>query len=130
MTMTCSKCGQPMPELDDDLAALARRSGGVTLAHEVCPGETPPAELQRLRHRYFEVRVKVVEVIEHAATDDADATVDVVEFFDFSRGVRAPNLDQAMRPLALSLGERWEEAERAALIADSDPADAAEVPAP
>jgi hypothetical protein len=119
-TLTCSKCGQPMPELDADLATLARAAGGVTLAHDICPGTRPPNP----DGRYFEVRVQVVEVTENPE-GDADALggpdpVSVTKFFEFDRGVRAADLDSAMRPLAHALGERWGEAEKVARIADED----------
>jgi hypothetical protein len=120
----CSKCGHPMPALSPELAAIARSNPGVVLAHEVCPGEKRPGE----EGRYFEVRVQVVEVTEtpdDPAVSDAFAdaarepTVHVEELISFRAGHRAADLDAAMRPLALKLGERWTKAEQQAKVADS-----------
>lgn len=119
----CQRCGKPMPPLPDDLAKLARSIGGVQLTHEVCPGETPDPP----PGRYFEVRCEVVEVTEEQTgstfgpdvTPDVTPDVHVEELLSFRCGTRAPNLSDAMRPLALALGEKWAAAERNAGIADA-----------
>lgn len=117
----CSKCGKPMPPLDDELAAVARRlGGGIVLAHEVCPDQ--PAA--RPEGRYFEVRVQIVEVTEPEPGEEKPGlwepdAVQVEEMISFIAGHRAPDLDAAMRPLALALGEKWALAEKQAKVADS-----------
>lgn len=113
----CSKCGHPMPTLSPELAAIARSNPGVVLAHEVCPGEKRPAE----EGRYFEVRVQVVEVTEMEHDDAVSPAPEVVveELISFRAGHRAVDLDAAMRPLALKLGEKWQKAEKQAKVADS-----------
>jgi hypothetical protein len=110
----CSKCGLPMPPLDEELLKLARRHGSVALSHEVCPGQEPAAETGR----YFEVRVQVVEIREIEQFGEKDVVAD--EMITFVAGLRAENLDAAMRPLALKLGEKWQDAEKQANIADAD----------
>lgn len=120
MSLICQKCGTEMPPLDDDLAKLARRAGGIVLAHEVCPNEKSAAP----EGRYFEVRVSIVEVLEEvpatADPDDSDVQpeVRVEEMVSFKAGVRSANLDDAMRPLATALGEKWMQAEKNAMVAD------------
>jgi hypothetical protein len=112
----CAKCGQPMPPITPEMASMMRAQGA-TIAHEVCPGETPPQP----EGRYFEVRVSVVEVTERQTNPPfPDETVpEATELVRFTAGHRAPNLAEAMRPLALALGERWAEAEKRAPIADT-----------
>lgn len=111
---TCQKCGGPMPELSDELVALARRAGGVTLAHDVCPGDLAAAETAG---RAFELRSTIVEIV----PDEAEpGGVRVEEMMRFDVGVRAENLDAAMRPMALAFGEKWERAEKNAGIADTN----------
>lgn len=112
--LTCQKCGGPMPDLDGELAAMARRAGGVTLVHAVCPGEEPAQQ-----GRYFEVRCSIVEVTDKAAPlHDDDSDVLVEELASFKAGLRADDLEAAMRPLAAALGERWIAVEKQARIAD------------
>lgn len=112
----CGRCGKTMPPLSEELAALARAAGGVQLTHEVCPGEQPTGPVGR----YFEVRVDVVEVIEHdeGDGDTGEREITTEELVSFRAGVRAADLDSAMRPLALALGEKWTLAEKQAKIAD------------
>lgn len=116
--LTCQRCGGPLPALDGELAALARRAGGVSLVHAEggCVGDAPA----KPEGRYFEVRVKVVEVVEmeHDPTVSAEPEVVTEEMFSFVAGVRTPDLEAAMRPLAESLGTKWLEAEKHARIAD------------
>lgn len=117
--LICQKCGGELPPLSDDLAKLARRSGGVVLAHEVCPNEKTAGS----EGRYFEVRVSIVEVLPDPIYDgDGDAEgsddVRVEEMVSFKAGVRSANLDDAMRPLATALGEKWMQAEKNAMVAD------------
>lgn len=113
VVLKCQRCGGDMPPLPDDLAAMARAAGGVSLAHDVCPGDDAPAAPEG---RYFEVRVSVVEVTEETPADDSPTVTDLVSF---RAGHRAPTLDEAMRPLALALGEKWARAEKQAKVADS-----------
>lgn len=116
----CSKCGQPMPPLSEELKALARAAGGVSLSHDVCPGETANAHPAG---RYFEVRVEVVEVTEEPTGglgDGPNPEIVATELISFRTGLRATDLDAAMRPLALALGEKWQAAEKRAKIADAD----------
>lgn len=110
----CSKCGEPMPPLPPELASVARKLGtGVVLAHEVCPTEKREPE-----GRYFEVRVQVVEVTEQP-DQRGEMIPNAMEMITFVAGHRAPDLDAAMRPLALALGEKWALAEKQAAVADS-----------
>lgn len=124
--LLCTKCRQPMPDLPDELVAMARAAGGAVLAHDVCPGETAD------QGRYFEVRVQIVEVTEPqgdepviapyvngSAEQNARRDALVTELVSFRHGLRAVDLDAAMRPLALGLGEKWQKAERQAKVADS-----------
>lgn len=113
VVVLCQRCRQPMPPLPDDLARLARTIGGVQLTHEVCPGETPEPP----PGRYFEVRCEVVEVTTSEVAG-IELAPDVEELLSFRCGTRAPNLSDAMRPLALALGEKWAQAEKNAGIAD------------
>lgn len=121
--LTCERCGGPLPDLSGELAAMARRAGGVTLVHAEgsCIGDKP----KQPEGRYFEVRTTIVEI----TMSDAEApegtdpfavppTVEAEEMFSFVSGVRAPDLSAAMRPLANALGEKWLEAEKHAGIAD------------
>jgi hypothetical protein len=110
----CQRCGLPMPPLPDELAAVVRSGAPVTLTHEVCPGQDPPKPVGR----YFEVRVAVVEVTEEPQLFDGDPAVVVTEMLSFVAGQRAADLEAAMRPLALLLGEKWMEAEKRSKIAD------------
>lgn len=117
--LTCGKCGGPLPDLTGELARLARSAGGVELVHAAgqCIGDdpAPPPE-----GRYFEVRVKIVEVttMEHDHAISPEPEVVVEEMASFISGVRAPSLADAMRPLAEALGVKWLEAEKHAGIAD------------
>jgi hypothetical protein len=110
----CSRCGEPMPPLPDELAAVVRSGAPVTLTHEVCPGQDPPKPVGR----YFEVRVAVVEITEEPQLFDGDPAVVATEMLSFVAGQRAADLEAAMRPLALLLGEKWMEAEKRSKIAD------------
>jgi hypothetical protein len=126
----CQRCGGDLPPMDGELARLAQTTGGVSLTHEVCPGDEPaPAD----EGRYFEVRVQIVEVTEPPGDDpvipayangspDQNARRDaiVTELVSFKAGHRAADLDAAMRPLALALGEKWQAAEKQARIADAE----------
>lgn len=118
VVLTCQKCGKDMPPLPEDLAKMMKSAGGVTLAHDVCPGETP----QRPEGRYFEVRCQIVEVTEEqtgsSLGSDVTPTVNTEELVSFRSGVRAASLNDAMRPLAEALGEKWMAAEKQAHIAD------------
>jgi hypothetical protein len=120
VVIVCQRCGDPMPPLPDDLASLARKIGGVSLTHDVCPRDTAAAATAG---RYFEVRVSIVEVTEPAEPGpfdpEAPADAKVEELVSFRAGHRAPTLDDAMRPLAEALGERWMKAEKQAAVADS-----------
>lgn len=112
----CQRCGQDLPPMDGDLARLARSAGGVTLAHDVCPGEAPPKPVGRL----FEVRVQVYEVTEVTDTETGEAfDPEYTELIAFTADHRAVDLDTAMRPLALALGEKWQKAEKHAKITDA-----------
>lgn len=113
----CSKCGHEMPELSPELASLARSSGGVVLAHEVCPTEEKQAPAGRL----FEVRCQIVELTDITTDDDPrgdEGDVVVEELISFKADLRAATLDLAMRPLAEKLGEKWQRAEKNANVAD------------
>lgn len=120
LIMQCQRCGKDMPPLPDDLARLARSHGGVSLAHDVCPGDAAASQPGRV----FEVRVQIVEVSQpvdvdpdpDAAGDDFEPIID--ELVRFRHEVRAENLDAAMRPLATGLGEKWMAAEKQAKVAD------------
>jgi hypothetical protein len=123
----CQRCGGDLPPMAEDLAKLARSTAGVTLAHDVCPGDEPATA--QPEGRYFEVRVEVVEVTEPTApnpippyangsTEQEAGRVQVTEMLSFQHGVRAKDLDAAMRPLAEGLGEKWMKAEKNAAIAD------------
>jgi hypothetical protein len=107
----CQKCGADMPPMDSELAKIAMSTGGVVLAHEVCPGEEPKDE-----GRLFGVRVQVIEIRDHGDGDD-----ETEELIRFAVDLRAADLDAAMRPLALALGEKWAVAEKQAKLADSPP---------
>lgn len=107
----CQRCGSDLPPMDSELANIAMSTGGVTLAHEVCPGEEPPTETGRL----FGVRVQIIELT--GDEDDGETT----ELIRFAADHRAADLDAAMRPLALKLGEKWALAEKRAKLADSPP---------
>ena len=109
----CSKCGNPMPALPPELAAIAATSS-VTLSHDTCPGTTTHPE-----GRYFEVRVQIVELTEPHTDVDPGSWIGVEELVTFQAGGRWADLDTAMRPLALKLGEKWQLAERQAKIADT-----------
>jgi hypothetical protein len=119
----CAKCGLPTAHLDEEMQRVLRANPGVTIAHDVCPGSEPAAP----SGRYFEVRVQIVEVTEHDEGDGDHPELGrevhhtVEELISFVAGHRAPNLDAAMRPLALALGEKWQKAEKQAAIADSEP---------
>lgn len=117
----CSRCGLPMPELTDDLKAMLRSNPGISMTHEVCPGQAPEAP----EGRYFEVRVQIVEVTEDepgpASHPAGEKITRVEELITFRAGARWPDLDTAMRPLALLLGEKWMIAEKQAKLADTPP---------
>lgn len=112
--LKCQRCGGDMPPLPDDLAAMMQTAGGVILAHDVCPGDSD--NLPKPEGRYFEVRVSIVEATEPHGEGDV---VQIDELVSFRAGHRAPDLDSAMRPLALALGEKWTLAEKQAKVADS-----------
>lgn len=108
----CSKCGLPMPPLPPDLAAAAAAAASeVAFSHAECPGEEPQVE-----GRWFEVHVSVIEVPAAAGGAGGEPPR---ELLSFSAGHRAKDLDAAMRPLAIKLGEKWAKAEKQAGVADS-----------
>lgn len=115
----CGRCGVPLPPLPVEVRRALDAGLGVELTH---PEGGCPTDDQRPKGRYFEVRVDVVEVVERDIVPTAvgpDSVFDAVEMLSFKHGLRADNLDAAMRPLALGLGEKWAAAEKRAGIADS-----------
>ena len=132
MTLTCQRCGGDLPLPDEETQKLLQRAGVVELGHAPgqCPNELQQAQQAAQGQRYFEARVSIVEVkpimeLMYDAGQDGpvgeldSGEVEVIEHFSFKPSIAARDLDSAMRPLALQLGERWQEAERAAKIADS-----------
>lgn len=131
LRLTCSKCGHPMPPLDDDAKRLLLSGMPITATHEVCPGPdgvTPDPATAAKEGRHFEVRVTVVELVP-AAMDGEEAELyptlagtlpgpEVVEMLSFVHGETATDLDTAMRPLALGLGIKWARAEKHARLTD------------
>jgi hypothetical protein len=119
-TLPCGRCGLPLPEMTEEAADALRAAiaagAEVVLQHEVCPGTEP----EKPAGRYFEVRVQVVEVTEVNHGFDDDPRVVVTEMMSFVHGHRAVDLAEAMRPLALGLGEKWQLGEKQARIADAD----------
>lgn len=119
--LICGKCGQPMPDLPDDLLRLARANPGVELGHDVCPGD---ATANAPAGRYFEVRTSIVEITQPNTDDPTFSAIDgttqpqIEEMAAFRCGVTAPTFEKALRPLALALGEKWQAVERQAPIAD------------
>lgn len=107
LTLQCQKCGGDLPVPTDEESTLMR-SGTIELVHAVCPGEKPPAP----QGRYFEARVKIVEVAEE------DGAVVATELASFVAASRAADLEAVMRPLAAELGVKWVEVEKHAKIAD------------
>ena len=117
LILNCQACGEPMPPMDEDTAKLLRGVKGVTLKHEVCPRdqEAVAERAAATRPRRFEARVRIVEVLP-AAVEGGDVTLD--EIAGLTAWVDATSLAEAARPLALDLGERWQEFEKHAGIAD------------
>lgn len=117
----CAKCGIPLPPLDEEVKRMIAANPGaeVYLAHEVCPD----APVVKPEGRFFEVHVRIVELTERETGglgDGPNPEIVAEELMSFVAGHRAPNLDEAMRPLALALGEKWEVAEKQARIADAE----------
>lgn len=114
----CGRCGQSMPPLPDELKALARQAGGVTLTHDVCPGTEPETPAGR----YYEVQCRIVHVPDPTPRDHDLTEIDqpeARELASFHYGTRAVDLEAAMRPLAVGLGERWMRIEKQARIAEA-----------
>lgn len=117
----CGRCGHPLPPLPPELQKIIDAGQSVALMHEpgTCPGDAKPEP----EGKYYEVRVQVVRVDEAVPVDepspfDPEHTT-VVELLSFVAGHRAPNLPEAMRPLALALGEKWAQGEKNAGIAEA-----------
>jgi hypothetical protein len=110
----CGRCGHPLPPLPEELQKVIDSGHSVALMHE--PGTCPTDEPAKPAGKYYEVRVAVVRV------DESD-TDEVTELLSFVAGHRAANLGDAMRPLALALGEKWQKAEKNAGIAEAPDGD-------
>lgn len=112
----CQVCTEPMPAFTTEQWEEYERLSKVrrvVLRHDVCPrdvGKTPKTD------RRFEARVRIVEV--SLAEGATDATVN--ELAAFIAHTDAGSLYEAMRPLALALGEKWTEVEEHAHIADPE----------
>lgn len=124
LRLPCQRCGHLMPPLGEELVKMMRSAGGVTLAHDVCPGEEPPVDTRR----YFECRVSIIEVTQREvgpfdAGSGGDPASEAVseELISFVVGEKADDLESSLRPLAAQLGEKWMAAEKNARIADPNP---------
>lgn len=113
----CARCGVALPPLPIEVKRALTAGLSVELSHTEgeCPGDD-----RRPAGRYFEVRVDIVEVVDPTMDSDTerDVPLRVTELVSFKHGLRAASLDEAMRPLALGLGEKWQQAEKQAGIAD------------
>lgn len=110
----CAKCGIPLPPLPIAVKRALNAGLSVELAH---PEGGCPTDAKAPEGRYFEIRVAVVEVKE--VPDQRQEMIPTAfELMSFKAGVRADNLDAAMRPLAEEFGQRWMHAEKQAGIAD------------
>ena len=114
LVLSCQACGEPMPPLPEDLAAIVRSGRSVAMTHDVCPRDRgtsgPPDGL-----RYFEARVSIVEV---TPRPDLDGPPETTVLADFKAGVAGVDFAAAVRPLALAVGEKWSRVEEHAAIAD------------
>lgn len=117
--LNCTRCGEPMPPLPDDLAKMLANGAAVTVTHETC-GDAPTEPAGRS----FAVRVAIVEVVEtDGRLADASGALTIPQTIEeelaaFRATATAPNLDAAMRPLAEALGVEWLKVEKHAGIAD------------
>jgi len=116
----CAKCGHPLPPLPPDLQKIVDKGISVVLAHE--EGGCPTDVKAKPTGRYFELRVDIVEVIEgekSAVGATFEQEVHTEELMSFVVGQRGATLSEAMRPLALAFGEKWQAAEKNAGMVDA-----------
>ena len=123
LTLTCQKCGLPMPDIDLEseegkalLKALSS-STGFELKHDECPPDRLRREAAALEQsavrRRFMAKVAIVEVID---AGDGQLREEPLVKLD----VEAENVSfvEAVRPLALALGAKWQAMEEHAALVD------------
>lgn len=125
LTLRCQRCGMDMPpvvldgsdEAKEQLRAINR---GAVTTHDVCPTErlqqAEQAAAAAATQRRFEVTCSIREITVDA--EDPGQAEHRTEVAGLTVEVTAVSLPEAMRPLALALGEKWMKIEQSAALID------------
>lgn len=125
LIITCSRCGQPLPEIPDDLqsAVLAGRAQVPTTHPEgQCPTGLAPdaarAPVQAPTGRVFEATMIVREVFPHDEGPGVREPEVLAEFTSSRIGETAADVLEPGGPLARDFGAKWQRMHEHIGIAD------------